>query len=493
LSSIPEACYPKKGAVAPGAHDALDSVGVRCRRIRERLIENGVYRTEGGSTNDLWRIGAEPFWIGKEEMVFLEDLGGHLLSFYHGLNQLYFESLKGRAPAWVAGYLDQGKPDSILHYARMNRFKQDLPGVIRPDLLFTESGRAVATELDSVPGGIGLTGALGEAYSDAGFQVIGGAGGMGDGFAGMVRDHSGKGEPRLGIVISEESRDYRPEMAWLARVLDQKHFKSALLAPQEVGFTEEGLFVQREERSGPGEESIDLLYRFFELFDLPNVPKAELILYAAKKKKVVLTPPPKPQLEEKLALALFHHPALRSYWEKRLGEKSFEVLSGLFPETWVLDPREVPPHAVIAGLLLEGRPVRDFRELAHATQKERRFVVKPSGFSELAWGSRGVSVGHDLSEKEWAEAIERALQEFPKTPYVLQRFYKARQDRVAYFDFERSENCEMPGRTRFSPYYFVQGERAVLGGILATVCSLEKKLIHGMADAVMVPCAVRSA
>ncbi|HET6370626.1 MAG TPA: hypothetical protein VFG95_05475, partial [Nitrospiria bacterium] len=384
MSSIPEASFRSKGAVAPGAHDALESVAVRCGKIRERLVENGVYRTEGGSTNDLWRIGAEPFWVSKEEMAFLEALGGHLLSFYRGLNQLYFESLKGRAPAWVAGYLDRGKPDSILHYARMNRFKPDLPGVIRPDILFTESGRAVATELDSVPGGIGLTGALGESYSETGFTVIGGAGGMVDGFAGMVKDRSGKNEPRLAIVISEESRDYRPEMAWLAKVLDRNHFRSDIFAPQEVGFTEEGLFVRREERSGlsgPGDESIDLLYRFFELFDLPNVPKAELILYAAKKKKVVLTPPPKPQLEEKLALALFHHPALRSYWEKSLGESSFEVLKGLFPETWILDPGEVPPHAVIAGLLLEGRPVRDFRELAHATQKERRFVVKPSGFS----------------------------------------------------------------------------------------------------------------
>jgi len=29
-----------------------------------------------------------------------------------------------------------------------------------------------------------------------------------------------------------------------------------------------------------------------------------------------------------------------------------------------------------------------------------------------------------------------------------------------------------------------------LGGILATVCPLDKKLIHGMREAVMVPCAL---
>jgi hypothetical protein len=44
---------------------------------------------------------------------------------------------------------------------------------------------------------------------------------------------------------------------------------------------------------------------------------------------------------------------------------------------------------------------------------------------------------------------------------------------------------KMPGRVRLCPYYFVEEEGVRLRGILATVCSLEKKLIHGMEDAVM--------
>ena len=50
----------------------------------------------------------------------------------------------------------------------------------------------------------------------------------------------------------------------------------------------------------------------------------------------------------------------------------------------------------------------DFRRLAQTTQKERQLVLKPSGFSELAWGSRGVSIGHDLPQVEWAAALEQA-------------------------------------------------------------------------------------
>ena len=44
-------------------------------------------------------------------------------------------------------------------YSRMNRFQEDLPRVIRPDIIPTETGR-IMTELDSVPGGIGLTGCM---------------------------------------------------------------------------------------------------------------------------------------------------------------------------------------------------------------------------------------------------------------------------------------------------------------------------------------------
>jgi len=41
----------------------------------------------------------------------------------------------------------------------------------------------------------------------------------------------------------------------------------------------------------------------------------------------------------------------------------------------------------------------------------------------------------------------------------------------------------MNGRVRLCPYYFVTGEaeaaRAKLGGVLATICPANKKIIHG--------------
>ena len=52
----------------------------------------------------------------------------------------------------------------------------------------------------------------------------------------------------------------------------------------------------------------------------------------------------------------------------------------------------------------------------------------------------------------------------------------------------------MPGRVRLCPYYFVAGDgdaaRPKLGGVLATIVPSDKKIVHGMKDAVLAPCSV---
>jgi hypothetical protein len=255
-----------------------------------------------------------------------------------------------------------------------------------------------------------------------------------------------------------------------------------------VTFNEDHLLAKQDNQLLP----IGILYRFFELFDLKNIPKVELILYSARKERVLITPPIKTYLEEKMAFAFLHHPVLDSFWQQELGEETFHLLKRLIPQTWILDSRPLPPYGLIPNLRCGARPVTDWQELARASQKERQFVIKPSGFSELAWGSRGVAVGHDLSQEDWAKAINNALESFSQTPYILQDYHKGRKYTVNYYDPMTDSLKTMEGRARLSPYYFVHDEKAVLGGVLATICPIEKKLIHGMSEAVMVPCGVRS-
>ncbi len=459
-----------------------DTARDNSRRIRDHLKNEGLF---DGAT---WRISPIPFLLTPTDLATIQALGHHLYTFTRSLNHLYYESIRGLQPSWVAEYLDQGKPADLIAYARMNRLHNALPGVIRPDLILTENGMMIS-ELDSVPGGIGITGCLAHIYAELGWSVVGGREGMVKGFARMIRglhaERSQSSTASLAIVVSDEAKDYRPEMAWLAARLREAGLPTETATPQDVIFTEEGLFL-----SSP--TPLSALYRFFELFDLKNIPKAELLLYAAKKGRVSLTAPIKPWLEEKMAFALLHHPVLEPFWSHALGSETFDLLRQWMPRTWILDPRPVPPSAVIPGLSVGGRGVSDWKDLAGLGQKDRRFVIKPSGFSELAWGSRGVSVGHDLPQLEWAGALETALASYPRNPYLLQEFRKGRRVSCQYYDPATDEIVPMPGRVRLSPYYFMAGDTVELAGILATVCPLDKKLIHGMTEAIMAPCAVAS-
>jgi len=370
----------------------------------------------------------------------------------------------------------------------MKRFRDQLPAVIRPDIIPTQDGMVI-TELDSVPGGIGMIACLSALYADSeagGLSLVGGLEGMVRGFAAMLKGQLLQHAGCVAILISEEAKDYRPEMTWLAARLRAIGLDAYCVEPRHIRFTEEGLRITSEGMDQP----IALIYRFYELFDLPNIPKSELVQYAIKKNWVAVTPPYKPALEEKLVFGLLHHPALQPFWEQALSREVFLHLTTIMPRTWILDPAPIPPSATIPGLAIGGRPVMNWRDLATATQKERHFVIKPSGFSELAWGSRGVSVGHDMPQGEWAGAIDKALDAFPRTPYILQEFHKGRLYELDYFDPVTGEMNRMSGRARLSPYYFVSGEKTELAGILATICPADKKVIHGMKDAVMVPCVV---
>ena len=53
------------------------------------------------------------------------------------------------------------------------------------------------------------------------------------------------------------------------------------------------------------------------------------------------------------------------------------------------------------------------------------------------------------------------------------------------------------GRVRLCPYYFTPPPgssdgfpEVKLGGVLATICPANKKILHGMSEAIMVPCRV---
>jgi hypothetical protein len=131
--------------------------------------------------------------------------------------------------------------------------------------------------------------------------------------------------------------------------------------------------------------------------------------------------------------------------------------------------------------------IHDWREAAKFSQKDRELLLKVSGFSPLGWGSRGIALGSDLSHAEWQKRIEHALATFESSPTILQRFHKGRLFEHSYWEPDSGERKTMKGRVRLCPYYFVEGDRVRLRGALATIVPADKKFLHGMSEAILVP------
>src|SRR5208282_5928036 len=293
--------------------------------IRGQIPANGLF------AGLEWRISPEPFSLGENLAKEFQSLGRVLLQFYRAVNLLYRKSVEGKQPEWVARWLDLGKPAELVALQRSPAFKNVVPRVIRPDILLTETGISI-TELDSVPGGIGLTAWLNKTYcgmrnaecgatgsqnqncrQDAGSTLVGGADGMLRGFESIFGDAK-----TVHIIVSEEAATYRPEMSWLCEQLGSR-------------------FTVHDSRFNDFADG-DAVYRFFELFDLPNVPNSKKIFELAAGKRIRLTPPPKPVFEEKMLFALLWNRNLQNFWRQELGENFFARLKKLIPYTWIVDP-----------------------------------------------------------------------------------------------------------------------------------------------------------
>lgn len=407
--------------------------------LQAALPSGGLFRGKS------WRWSDRPLPLDSVDTKFLESLGKKLAAFLKALDRLYRASVSGDAPRWIAEWLDQGKPQEVVRLGREEELKGMIPRVLRPDLLRTEEGWAL-TEIDAVPGGVGLTAWMQETYSKIGQVVVGGADGMRD-LATRTVGSSGE------VVISQEAEDYRPEWEWL---VGKERVKSA-----------EGYRC--------GDRPI---YRFFEMFDWMSLEGVR----AGWRPGVAMEAPPKAFLEEKLWWAIFWMKPLEDWWRRELGEGYFRDLRSLIPRAWPLRPMELPPEAVLPEL-----EIHSWADLETFSQRARDLVIKVSGFSPRAWGSRGVVLGSDQPKERWVPELRRALAEWGIQPHLLQRYARLGTVEHPVWNDAAGEMEEGRWRLRLCPYYLVTGDKVELKGGLATLCPVDKKLVHGMADAVLVP------
>ena len=467
----------------------MNSSGLSYPQVLEAFSDQSLFE------NKTWRYSPEAFPLTSAQVKQIEQIGQACYEFYKAQETLYLRSAEGKnllrnrsltAP-WVAAYLDRGKPEALIRHARARALHGTMPMVIRPDLLVTEDGFAM-TEIDSVPGGIGLTAFLNQLYAPVHGEALIGAGEQ-DMVAAFYDVLSGRvphvTAPYIAILVSDEAATYRPEMEWLASQLRQQGRRVHVFHPDDVMPLGDDICVGID--GDP--QKVDVIYRFWELFDLANVSIAEFLLKAREAAHIRLTPPMRPFQEEKLNLALFHHHILEDYWKENLSRQSYKTLAKVIPQTWVMDPVELPPNAVLDAPLVGGKPMTDWSQLIEASQKERNLIIKISGFHESAWGARSVTLGSDSSRAEWESAIQQDITMADTSLHILQTYEKPKRLRHSVYQDDGSM-YSMEGRMRLCPYYFVNESAKVakLQGILATLCPADKKIIHGMKDAALLPC-----
>jgi len=449
--------------------------------------------------NKTWRYSPVAFPLSAGQVEEIERIGQACYEFYKAQETLYLRSAEGKnllrnrplkAP-WVAAYLDRGKPEALIRHARAKALRGAMPMVIRPDLLITEDGFAM-TEIDSVPGGIGLTAFLNRLYTEVHGEALIGGGGqdmVGAFHEVLARRVPNVSAPYIAILVSEEAATYRPEMEWLASQLRQRGRRVHVFHPDDVMPLGDDICVGID--GDP--QKVDVIYRFWELFDLANVSISDFLLKAREAAQIRLTPPMRHFQEEKLNLALFHHHILEDYWRESLSKQAFKTLARVIPQTWIIDPVALPPNAVLDAPSIGGKPMTDWSQLIDASKKERNLIIKISGFHESAWGARSVTLGSDSSRADWESAIQQAITMADTSLHILQTYEKPKRLEHPVYR-EDGGTYSMQGRMRLCPYYFVDesAKTAELHGILATLCPADKKIIHGMKDAALLPCVLKS-
>src|SRR3954453_1885893 len=110
----------------------------RLATIRASFPKEGLFAEKD------WLLSPDAFPIDEKFLRELEQLGHRLFVFQRACNQLYQLSVKGKQPAWIAQYLDAGKPPELIEFSRRKEFRDLLPQVIRPDLVLTEEGYTIA-------------------------------------------------------------------------------------------------------------------------------------------------------------------------------------------------------------------------------------------------------------------------------------------------------------------------------------------------------------
>ena len=226
-----------------------------------------------------------------------------------------------------------------------------LPPVLRPDLLLTEDGFAL-TELDSVPGGIGLTAFLNRLYEGGGDASSAAATSWWRVLPVARAPASGEAQSADRAGGERGGRDLPPGNAVAGRRAAAAGAAGVL--PAAGGRVSARRRPVLRRRGHAGEDR----------YHLP-VLRAVRPRPTSARRRISSRPGPTARWSLRRPCAIsrrrnsrspsFTTIACRIIWAESLGRRTLKLLRQLIPMSWVMDPAPLPPGAVLDGPRV-GRP-----------------------------------------------------------------------------------------------------------------------------------------
>ena len=323
---------------------------------------------------------------------------------------------------------------------------------LRPDFILTEDG-VVTAEIETSPFGLALALFLNEAYAEdsdkPNSQFV-------ETF--MTEVMGNDKSKSLCFMLTEHTKKYRGQFEYLAKLLMENGVNVLIAMPEDIEIKNQECFLNGMK--------IDVMYRMFYLHEAVQDESIAKIL----QQNLKVFPGYKSHLEEKAMMAMFFDDEFESIFRMILG-RHYDLLKDILPPTYVL--HESPPSKL---------GISNWEELAKISRKERRFVLKVSGFSDLGSWSKGVTFLNKLSQQQCREVIQEALA--GETTFVIQEFKKGKNFQQEYYDFEKSNLAAMNGRVRFTPYFSARNGQMLTAK--TTMCA-NTDFIHAGTDSINSP------
>ncbi len=399
--------------------------------IRERLrvetqghsmynVRREEYRSNE-SDNINFRVSPTPFKLTRTQKEELESIGLAICDYMDSCIELYKTNENAR------NLLDRGKPEI---YKNVKDIKYLF---LRPDLILTEEGFCVC-EIETSPFGLGLAEVLNRTYGNEGFNTVVDQN--------QLKNYIDSKVAQKGtIAYSEKVEAFSGQLDFLAEQLFSGSGKS-----------------WKAEKINSDTIAEKQIYRAFYLsegFTDKNV--ANLLRESHE-----YLPTATPQFEEKALLSFIWDKRYKEFLNEKLGKAEFELLRKIIPKTWVLGEEKYIDGGLPSGKI-------DSMGLAELGKRNRKFVLKQSGFSTASSWGEGVMFLHKMSGNKASEMIKLASED-KEHLYIIQEFNQGRNVPMEFIEADRISKS-IDAKIRITPYYAYMGmEKGKLIGAKVTGC-----------------------